>query len=88
MADQLLYSIANKSLQSTIEFAGDEYRARWNEYNTLKRLVATACSGNKTRPPCDDDGQVTAEPNCYLRDFGCGYPCVDRVAAVYTNLPK
>jgi len=34
--------------------------------------------------PCSTDGKPQFEisrPNCYERDFGCGYPCVDRVFA-------
>jgi hypothetical protein len=77
--DQLLYDIANASLTATIRHHQAAFDIRWQEYKTWQERIATTCATMDVFP-CSFDGTQqlnVSEANCYLRDFGCGYPCID-----------
>jgi len=79
--DYLLHEAASLSLDKSIEAWGrpkfDEALAR---YRKLKERVEEECL-EKTVFQCTSEGVAQpekAESNCYDRDRGCGYPCIDR----------
>jgi len=80
--DRLLYAVAGANLERTIDAMGRAIFAReLVKFRKLQQQVYEACDG-ETYFPCSDTGELQLElsqKNCYLRDFGCGYPCVDRV---------
>jgi hypothetical protein len=81
--DILLHMIVNKSLDMTINrvLGRENFKRKMIEYKRLKALDLEYCAST-TILPCDKDGksQITASrQNCYSEDFGCGYPCVDRM---------
>lgn len=78
--DYLLYSVANKSLDLTIESIGkEEFNQTLHDFLSLRRLVEDKC-GPKTIFPCDLNGVFHNESrkNCYWNDIGCGWPCFDQ----------
>lgn len=82
--DRLLYQVANKSLDRTIDevIGRQEFEENLVKFRELRRQIEHACL-NQTNFPCSEDGSPQlelAKTNCYVRDFGCGYPCVDRYA--------
>jgi len=84
-ADYTLYAAANQSLDATIERIG---RARFDkamaEHRRLLRLVAEAKCAETAVFPCSSTGRRqrrAAAKDCYMNDSGCGYRCLDRVAA-------
>jgi Sulfotransferase family len=77
--DQLLYDIAHASLTATIQHHQAAFDIRWQEYKTWQERIATTCATMDVFP-CSFDGLQqlnVSQANCYLRDFGCGYPCID-----------
>lgn len=80
--DVLLHSIINKSLDLTIEMIGKEkFEQQYNEYKRLKNLADELCSPTAIFP-CSANGvnQVKqSRENCYNKDWGCGYPCLDQL---------
>lgn len=82
--DYLLYAAAHISLDRTIQALGEErFRTALAAYRRLQQRVAEACAG-QVHAPCSADGRVQihlSQQDCYRKDFGCGYPCVDRVLA-------
>lgn len=82
-ADELLHRAAHASLNRTIdEVIG---RSRFDlallEYQRLKTHVERFC-GPTLGTGCTKDGTPITEL-CYDRDFGCGYPCIDRAVRKY-----
>jgi hypothetical protein len=82
--DRLLYQVANKSLDRTIdELIGRPlFEKDLVQFRDFRRQITNACQ-NETNFPCSQDGSPQlelAKANCYVRDFGCGYPCIDRFA--------
>ncbi len=82
--DYLLYAAVNRSLDLTIERLGKErFAAALTTYRNAKQKVDERCMF-ETHFPCTDNGTVQVEfskRNCYKDDEGCGYPCIDRLAA-------
>jgi hypothetical protein len=77
--DYLLYKAANASLDRTIDALGRErFDKALAEYEGLM-LRAKECEDSAIFP-CSDNGTVNEETNCYARDWGCGYPCLDQLA--------
>lgn len=79
--DHFLYEIANQSLTQTIAYHQKEFDERYAEYQDYQQQIEAKCS-NQDVFPCSFNGtsQLTvSSENCYLRDFGCGYPCIDRI---------
>uniref|UniRef100_A0A7S3LET5 Uncharacterized protein n=1 Tax=Amphora coffeiformis TaxID=265554 RepID=A0A7S3LET5_9STRA len=78
-ADEILFRAANASLDRTIEQLGRErFERKLQEFRQLKERVLEMC-GDRLGFGCTDQGEVLEEEQCYLRDFGCGYSCVDSV---------
>jgi hypothetical protein len=81
--DYLLYSTAERSLDLTIEALGrQQVEADLLTYRSLRRLVEEKCSA-KVVYPCSDEGKwhPEAKTECYWRDMGCGFRCVDEALA-------
>lgn len=82
--DRLLYQVANISLDRTIdEWIGRQsFEKKLFKFRSARQHVETMCR-NQTHFPCSTNGTPQLElsqKNCYLRDFGCGYPCMDQYA--------
>lgn len=80
-ADYLLYAAANASLDRTIETLGRErFDAHLARFRHLRQQVMEQCGDRVTGTGCTTEGQpILPLEACYLRDFGCGYQCVDKV---------
>jgi hypothetical protein len=80
--DRFVYIVANQSLDATIQqsMGMSEFQSRFQLYQTYKRQIQSECA-SEIFTPCDSLGRPRRNntTNCYLRDFGCGYPCVDRI---------
>jgi len=79
-ADRLLYAAANRSLDRTIQ-AIENFEGQLATFRRLQAEIQEKCR-NETHLPCSSNGTVQLElarQNCYARDFGCGYPCIDRI---------
>jgi hypothetical protein len=75
--DYVLYAAANRSLDLTIERIGRErFNDKLIEFKRLKSKALQVC-GDKLGLGCSSDGVPLPDHKCYLRDFGCGYKCVD-----------
>ena len=88
--DYLLQSVANRSLDLTIERLG---RERFNnalaEFYRLRQLEKELCAPF-VQFPCSNDGKPqieVSEKSCLHRyeDIGCGYRCIDRLLANMTK---
>jgi hypothetical protein len=79
-ADEILYRAANASLDMTIDqtLGRDRFDVALVEYRRLQKKVTEHC-GQRLGSGCTADGQVieTQQEECYDRDFGCGFLCVD-----------
>ncbi len=82
--DYMLYAVANRSLDRTIEALGRERVQEGVRYlNHLQHLAESECLED-ARFPCSTNGTDQLEASwesCYAEDCGCGYTCVDRVLA-------
>jgi hypothetical protein len=77
--DYLLYKAANKSLDLTIEWFGrDNFEKALSTYQLMMK-EALECE-KEAIFPCSPEGihRNQTETNCYVNDWGCGYPCLDR----------
>lgn len=79
-ADEILFRAANASLDKTIEqrIGRARFEAALHEFGQLKAAVLETC-GSRLGFGCTDQGEPVQEEQCYYRDFGCGYACVDSV---------
>jgi hypothetical protein len=80
-ADRLLFAAVEISLNRTIADLGNSFITRLYEFKRLQSIVQKLCR-NETYFPCSGVGTPQLElsaRHCYLRDFGCGYPCIDRI---------
>jgi hypothetical protein len=76
-ADYVLYEAANRSLDLTIERIGrDRFDRALADFRRLEAKALQVC-GDHLGSGCTGDGVALPETTCYLRDFGCGYKCVD-----------
>ena len=84
--DYLLYDIANRSLDKTIDALGRDVvdnEAQIQRY--LQRMAEENCR-SKTVFPCSANGQPqirAAMASCYAEDAGCGHDCVDKTLVDY-----
>lgn len=80
--DFLLYKAVNQSLDLTIEHLGkDRFERALREYQTMMKQAKQECE-TKALFPCSTDGQPQLnKTNCYIRDWGCAYDCLDRLFA-------
>jgi hypothetical protein len=80
--DYLLHAATNASLDLTIESLGKErFVKALREYRRLGKLEETMCAPNVDFP-CSDLGiyqPSKAAANCYIKDFGCGNQCLDKI---------
>lgn len=76
-ADYVLYEAANCSLDLTIERIGrDRFDRALADFRRLEAKAMQLC-GDHLGSGCTGDGVALPETTCYVRDFGCGYKCVD-----------
>lgn len=79
--DYLLYAAVNRSLDLTIDRLGRErVEEGVRQIQYLQNRAEQDCRV-ETILPCSPQGQrqTKAIKNCYVRDFGCGHACLDRV---------
>ena len=77
--DYVLYQAANRSLDMTIANLGQErFQKALQTFQTMMKQAHEACEGEVVTP-CSADGVPNNETNCYYRDWGCGYPCLDHL---------
>lgn len=77
----LLYVAANRSLDLTIaSFDATEFQSKLSRYKWALKEVQKRCEG-KVMFPCSAGGVLQEKHDCLLWDSGCGYDCLDRVAA-------
>jgi hypothetical protein len=85
--DYALYAAVNKSLDNTIEWLGTErVQSTARRLSTMRRTMEQECQ-QEVVYPCSHNGTLqeeAASKNCYWKDCGCGYPCVDRVLEDYS----
>lgn len=85
--DFLLYDIVNRSLDMTIDSIGLEYfQTQLGEYRHMRDFVQAACQKHAIFP-CTSTGvyQPEYKTNCYWKDQGCGYQCVDHAVKQYND---
>lgn len=86
--DYVLHGAANRSLDLTIDRLGtDRFQAHFQEFQRLLQRVADECD---VVMPCSSTGELqykASRSNCYQLDFGCGYPCMDRIKAEMEAAP-
>jgi hypothetical protein len=92
--DVLLYKAANKSLDRTIWKLGpDRVQRALLRFRWAQRLAEEQCA-TTTRYPCTSGGERNTVNDCLWQDMGCGYACLDQVAAqlktsnVFNALPE
>jgi hypothetical protein len=86
-ADYLLYAAVNRSLDLTIELLGRKrVEDGVRQFRHLQALAQERCLSQAVFP-CTANGtfQDGWRENCYDRDWGCGYRCVDQVLDEYTS---
>jgi hypothetical protein len=77
-ADEVLWHAANASLDRTIDRLGrTRFQAALQQYQTYKQEVILTCPEPQGCTPGMPPHQI--QRGCYSQDFGCGYPCVDKV---------
>ena len=80
--DYALYAAVNRSIDVTIQSVGKErFDEALSEHLTLMKKVKSHCIAESIFP-CSVEGVVQHNHNCYWSDIGCGYDCVDRIAAL------
>jgi len=76
--DFLLYTVANRSLDKTIEFLGQErVKKEVMRHRKLHQLAEDLCL-KKAVYPCTKHGKPNRKSaqSCYFGDVGCGHKCV------------
>jgi hypothetical protein len=83
-ADEILYRAANASLDLTIDRHLGRYRfdVALAEYRRLQQKATLHCERQRqgSSSGCTAHGEfteATEQEECYDRDFGCGYQCLD-----------
>ena len=82
--DRLLYRLANRSLDMTIEqFDTNEFGRNLDAFRRASKAVLSVCRPEVTLP-CDGKGEgdrpwPESETSCFFQDHGCGFECIDRV---------
>ena len=82
--DFVLHAAVNASLDKTIEALGKErFRVSLEEFRYLKGEAEYKCSDSAIWP-CSSTGDSqwnSSITNCYNKDEGCGYPCIDELTS-------
>lgn len=84
--DYLLYAAVNRSLDLTIDILGRErVEEGVRHLKDMQALAQQECLSQAIFP-CSANGtwQPAYKQDCYYKDFGCGYPCLDQVLEKYT----
>jgi hypothetical protein len=80
--DFLLYRAANRSLDATIDRLGRErFNKALEHFRKLLAFSQEQCQREAVFP-CSSEGKYQpqlSKKNCYELDWGCGYPCLDRL---------
>ena len=86
-ADTMIYEAVDRSLDLTIGALGKDIVQREVEkLRFAQSIVARHCE-QRAVFPCDADGvDHRNETNCLFGDSGCGYECLDEVAALLPRL--
>lgn len=89
--DQTIAALGGSGGGGGGDSSSSAFQSALTEYRRLQMLVHDACQ-NETYFPCSSDSSgetgggtpqlELAAQSCYVRDFGCGYPCIDRVLGV------
>lgn len=85
--DYLLYHAVNASLDATIRHlntgqdggtttATGRFDVALQEYRTMMQQAHQLCF-NTTIFPCSGTGQYLGDGDCYSKDWGCGYQCLN-----------
>lgn len=79
-ADYLLIEAASQSIDLTIDAIGRKrFEEAFEAFQTLKKRALRQCE-EEAIFPCSSTGHLQeerSESNCYYKDAGCGYPCLD-----------
>jgi hypothetical protein len=89
--DFLLYAVANRSLDLTIDTIGKElFQRKLQKYRSMKQYAQDRCLRN-TIFPCVTAGQPPlpeSQKSCFEGDIGCGHICVQEVLQQYYKRMK
>jgi Galactose-3-O-sulfotransferase len=78
--DHLIYQVANRSLDLTIDALGRaEFNYKLERFQQAKQRAQEYCLPKVTLP-CDNSGVFKNNATCLFLDAGCGYNCLDEVA--------
>ena len=84
--DYLLHAAVNRSLDMTIDRLGrNRVEQEVSKHMELQNTANKVCQ-KEAYFPCSKDGKRQtnlAKTNCYHQDWGCGYPCLDRLMNEY-----
>ena len=76
--DYLLYHSANALLDATIESLGRKrFQTALDEHRDTLQRAQDLCD-SKTIFPCSSNGTYVGDADCYAKDWGCGYKCLNR----------
>jgi len=80
-ADYLLYDLVNQSMDMTIQYIGrSKFEKALKIFSQAKALVDLHC---EYKSPCIREGverpRLESGAECYARDWGCGYKCIDQL---------
>ena len=81
--EKLLHQAANRSLDRTIDALGrDQFEIQLQRFLAAKHRVQEVCA-KVVRMPCTPEGEriPNNETDCLQGDMGCGFACLDQVAA-------
>ena len=79
--DQQLYQLANQSLDLTIERLGAQaFLENLQKFRQAQAVIHETC-GKLEVYPCTSSGKRNPDRNCLWADSGCGYSCINKVAA-------
>ena len=78
--DYILIEAVRQSLDMTIEAIGKErFKDALEQFQRMNKEAERICA-SKAIFPCNIDGKkqiMESQLDCYSKDAGCGYPCLD-----------
>ena len=85
--DYALYEMANRTLDATIHSIGEtKFEQSLKQFRRKLHNAQTKCV-SETRFPCTNGGKIDLNrSNCYTRDEGCGYACLDSTGKKTSNV--
>ena len=80
LTDRRLYQAASTQLDTLIAIHGKtRFRKKLTSFQKIQKIIELHCE-KFTRFPCMVDGTLNLEgSNCFTRDEGCGFDCIDAV---------